>query len=302
MLTMPDHRLKNNVIAGMLFSAFLVFSQVSLPAPVLPPLNELKSGEQLTGKFVWFDLATTELEKQQAFYGAVFGWKFRALESAEDQYTLILNNDRNVAGMFLAKPREDIPAGALWIGLMSINDPVKAVSAVEQGGGVVHTQLMTVAQRGTYALFRDPDGALFGVLKSDSGDPPDHASAIGDFLWVDLFVDQPGKAAGFYQQLAGYELTKKEEKPGIERIILSSQGHSRAGVVPLPKAVKRAGWLPYVRVDDVDATLTKVTQAGGYIVAPPAEDLLDGNLAIISDPQGGVLGIVKWDESVTHRE
>ena len=62
------------------------------------------------------------------------------------------------------------------------------------------------ANRGTYALFRDPEGALFGVLHSDSGDPPDRDFAeigIGDFLWMDLFARDPSGSAEFYRHLAG---------------------------------------------------------------------------------------------------
>jgi len=299
---MPKDLFCYRAAPGFLLIVLLLIPLAGVSAPVLPPVNTAPTGERLTGKFIWFDLATASIEQQKVFYGEVFGWKFRTLGDTDDQYTLITNGDRNVAGMFLVKAREDAPVGALWIGLMSIEDPVKAASAVERGGGVVHAQPMTLTQRGTYAVFRDPDGALFGVLKSDSGDPPDQAVAIGDFLWVDLFADQPEKAAGFYQQLAGYELTKSEEKAGAERIILASHGLPRAGVVPLPEDVSRAGWLPYIKVEDVAATLKKVVEAGGYIMVPPAEDLLDGNLAIFSDPQGGVLGVVKWDEPAADKQ
>ncbi|WP_455207005.1 VOC family protein [Kaarinaea lacus] len=301
---MSIHRVKINFKAGLFLVVLLFLPQLvmSESAPVLPPLNKAKTNEQLTGKFIWFDLATTEFEKQKAFYGAVFGWTFRSIGNTSDDYTLTVNGDHNVAGMFDVKPKEGAKVGALWIGLMSTDDPVKAVATVEQAGGAVHTPPTTLAQRGTYALLRDPEGALFGVMKSDSGDPPDETAQIGDFLWMDLFANQPMKAGQFYQQLAGYELSKGEAKEGVERIILASHGKYRAGIVPLPEDANRAGWLPYVRVADVNETLKKVTDAGGYIMVAPDEDLLDGNLAIFSDPQGGVLGIVKWDEPAQDKE
>ena len=264
--------------------------------------NGEAANEQLTGKFIWFDLATTELDKQKAFYGNVFGWKFRKVSSTEDMYTLASNGKADVAGMFSFKPREGASGGALWIGLMSTGDPAKAASIVANNGGSIHTKPKELAKRGTYAILRDAEGALFGVLKSDSGDPPDMEIEIGDFFWMDLFAKEPSKAAQFYQQLAGYEISKGEAKEGVERLLLTSHGKARAGIVPLPEDANRAGWLPYVRVDDVAATLKKVTDAGGFIMVPPAEDLLDGNLAIFADPQGGILGIVKWDEPDTNKE
>lgn len=299
---MFDYRLKNHIVPVFLLFICLLLPLSSISAPVLPPLNSTPTGKQITGKFIWFDLATAEFEKQKRFYGAVFGWTFRSIGNADDDYTLIVNGDHNVAGMFAVKPKEGAKAGALWIGLMSTADPAKAVKTAEQGGGAVHTPPTTLAQRGTYALLRDPEGALFGVMKSDSGDPPDRATDIGDFLWMDLFANQPAKEGQFYQALAGYEVTKNEVKDNVDRLFLASHGKPRAGIVPLPDDANRAGWLPYVRVADVNETLKKVTDAGGYIMVAPDEDLLDGNLAIFSDPQGGVLGIVKWDESAQDKE
>ncbi|WP_455365675.1 VOC family protein [Kaarinaea lacus] len=298
---MTNNRLLRNMISGLLFT-FLLAPQLSTSAPALPPLNKTKTNEQLTGKFIWFDLATAEIEKQKEFYSTVFGWTFRSIGNASDDYTLIVNGDHNVAGMFAVKPKEGAKVGALWIGLMSTDDPEKAVNIVRQGGGAVHTAPTTMAQRGTYALLRDPEGALFGVIKSDSGDPPDKPSQIGDFLWMDLFVDQPEKAGQFYQQLGGYEISKDAVDDSVDRLILTSHGKSRAGIVPLPKDANRAGWLPYIRVADVNETLKKVSEAGGYIMVAPDQDLLDGNLAIFSDPQGGVLGVVKWDEPAEGKE
>lgn len=292
---MSRHRLIANAVAALLLPVLLLSTRLVVPAPLLPPLNSAQSGEQLDGKFVWHDLATTELEKQKTFYSDVFGWRYRTISNTDDQYTLVLNGEHSVAGMFSVTPRQDAQAGALWFGLMSANDLAKVASAVEQGGGAIHTQPTSLPQRGTYALFRDPEGALFGVLKSSSGDPPDADIEIGDFLWMDLFAHQPGQAGTFYRQLADYEITRNEVREGIERLVLNAHGRPRAGIVPLPEDANRAGWLPYVRVGDIKETLDKVATAGGYVMVPPDEDLLDGNLAIFADPQGGILGIVKWD-------
>lgn len=287
--------------ALLLLSASIPF-QFVMAAPTLPPLNNPPSGQQLTGKFVWFDLATLNLEKQKTFYGDVFGWTFHIISNTDDQYTLIKNGERDVAGMFSFKPREGVTIGAAWIGLMSIDDPAKAANFVKNNGGVVHSDPKAIAKRGTYALLVDPEGALFGVLKSESGDPPDKEIEIGDFFWMDLFAREPSKAGQFYKQVAGYELSKSEAKEDVDRVILTSHGKARAGVVPLPGDANRAGWLPYIRVADVDATLKKVTAAGGFIMVEPTPDLLDGNLAIFSDPEGGVMGVVKWVEPAADKE
>jgi predicted enzyme related to lactoylglutathione lyase len=80
----------------------------------------------------------------------------------------------------------------------------------------------------------------------------------------------------------------------VTRAVLASGGYARAGIAPLPAAVKQPGWLPYVLVDDVAGTLQRVRAAGGKVLVEPRAELLDGNLAVIADPRGGVLGIVNW--------
>ena len=102
------------------------------------------------------------------------------------------------------------------------------------------------------------------------------------------------RAASFYKQLAGYEIVDDEK--GVTRKFLRSADKYRAGIVPRPEEANRSGWLPYVRVHDVAATLKKVEAAGGQIMVEPDKALLDGNLAIFADPQGGIIGIVKWGQ------
>jgi predicted enzyme related to lactoylglutathione lyase len=180
------------------------------------------------------------------------------------------------------------------LALISVSDPAKAVRYVEQQGGSVIVPLATIAGRGTHVLFRDPQGAVFGVLKSESGDPADTPVADGDFFWLDLLARDPAQAAMFYRDLAGYEVSERELGPGVTRAVLASGGYARAGIAPLPTSVRQPGWLPYILVEDVAGTLQKVRAAGGQVLVEPRTELLDGNLAVIADPRGGVLGIVNW--------
>lgn len=273
----------------------LLFSQQQLVSAVeLPPLNSKNTQQQFPGKFIWFELATHNLAKQKDFYGAVFDWNFQTISKTDEQYTLINNNGRNIAGMFSVEPREGSTLGALWIGLMSVKDPARASQTVKKAGGAVHTPPKKVAKRGTYALFRDPEGALFGVLKSDSGDPDDSKAGTGDFIWMDLFARDMTQSARFYQQLAGYEVETRELSKGGQRLILNASDTARAGIVPLSENANRSGWLPYIKVNDVRATIKKINSAGGHIMVAPDKDLLDGNLAVFVDPLGGIMGIVKW--------
>ena len=293
-------QLKRYAVAGLLAGFSLLVPQFGISG-LLPQLDSTDAGQRLPGKFIWFDLATSGLEEQKRFYGSVFGWTFRSIGQTDDQYTLIINGDRAVAGMFAVPPTGNAGAGALWIGLISTDDLGKTLAAVKQAGGAVHLPQTTVPKRGTFALAIDPEGALFGLLRSDSGDPPDERAAVGSFLWMDLFSEEPSEAGRFYQRLADYEINREAVKEGVDRLILSAFGKARAGIVPLPEEANRAGWLPYIRVDDVAEALARVEAAGGVVMVSPQADLLDGNLAIFADPEGGVMGVVKWDDPVAEQ-
>ena len=253
-----------------------------------------QSARYYPGKFVWFDLVTDDPALLRQFYGAVFGWQFRIVGKPPASYTLIENGGDNIGGLFYHARPAGASSSARWLSLISVLDPAASVRYVEQHGGTVIAPLATIAGRGTHALFRDPQGAVFGVLKSESGDRPDTPVETGDFFWVDLLAPDPAKATEFYSGLAGYEASAREVNANTKRVVLSSGGYARAGIVPLPAPVKQPGWLPYVLVDDVAGTLQKATAAGGRVLLQPRPDLLDGNLAVIADPRGGVFGVVRW--------
>jgi predicted enzyme related to lactoylglutathione lyase len=87
------------------------------------------------------------------------------------------------------------------------------------------------------------------------------------------------------------------EVAGRGRTLLATNGIARAGVARLPAGSTRPAWLPYILVDDVPATLERARRAGGRIVMQPRTDLLAGNLAVIADREGAVIGIVNWVRS-----
>ena len=247
-------------------------------------------GRVLPGKFVWLDLATEDPERARQFYGAVFGWTFRDATGTPTPYVLIESPLGKVGGMFKRARPAGAPVGSRWLGLMSVRDPAQAAQYVRQRGGEVLVAPVTIPGRGTHAVFRDPHGAAFGVMRSE-GDPVDDPVADGELFWMDLYSVAPRDVAGFYAGLAAYAIDVAQTT-GAERFILSNDGIARAGIVNAGKGPP--GWLPYILVDDVRATLDRATGAGATVLLPPRGNLLGGNLAIIADPSGGAIGIVSW--------
>jgi predicted enzyme related to lactoylglutathione lyase len=68
---------------------------------------------------------------------------------------------------------------------------------------------------------------------------------------------------------------------------------ARAGILQQPNAAGLApAWLPYILVDNVAGTVERAVKAGGKVLIAPNANRLNGNLAIIADPNGGVIGVV----------
>jgi predicted enzyme related to lactoylglutathione lyase len=135
------------------------------------------------------------------------------------------------------------------------------------------------------------------VLAAEDGDPPDTPVEEGEVFWLDLFATDPAKEAAFYAALAGYEVDRGEIA-GRTRTLLATIGIARAGVALSPASAGHSEWLPYILVADVPATLQRVRENGGRVLAPRA-DLLGGQLAVIADREGGVIGIVNWADEAT---
>ena len=263
--------------------------------PTLPALTSPASGERIPGKFVWFDLATPDLDEAQSFYQDVFGWSYRSPGVSADEYVLVLNGGQPIGGMFQAEPAGGEQDGATWVALMSVEDVDQAVAKARSAGARVEVEPADVPARGRHALMRDPADAIFGVLRSSSGDPPDAEVPLGGMFWADLFAQDVEAMVAFYAQLAPYEATSRQLVEGGEGRILNAGGMPRAGLVPVDEEANRSAWVPYVRVADVQATLDRAVESGGFVIVAPDPAILDGNLGIFVDPNGGVTGAVRWD-------
>jgi uncharacterized protein len=266
--------------------------------PVMPAIADPATNVAIPGKFTWFDLATSSTSASEKFYGKVFGWKFVSLPGTTERYVLIQNEGRAIGGMFLSRDTAGAKVGARWLSFVSVGSNMdRVIAMMAAGGGKVLLPATAVPGRGTHAIVRDAQGAIIGLLNSSSGDRADAPVESGEFFWVDLYARDPVAAASAYKQL-GYEVYS-DEVSGDDRLVLAAKGYARAGIVKLPDAAREPGWLAYVQVDDVPATLARVRAAGGKVLREPDPAVLGGQFAVFADPQGGVLGVLHWPSSAT---
>lgn len=108
------------------------------------------------------------------------------------------------------------------------------------------------------------------------------------FVWYELMTTDTKGATAFYTRVVGWQAADAGQ-PGMEYTLLKAGGNNAAGLMTLPReacdAGARPGWIGYVGVDDLDAMLVRLTQAGGAVHRPAMDIPGIGRLAVVADPQ-----------------
>lgn len=113
---------------------------------------------------------------------------------------------------------------------------------------------------------------------------------VHNFVWYELMVPDIGKAIEFYGAVIGWN-ARDAGVPGFDYKLLYAGERMVAGLMALNGPQDQAGWLGYVGVADVDASVARILQKGGTILMP-ADDIPNiGRYAVVADPQGAVFAL-----------
>lgn len=117
----------------------------------------------------------------------------------------------------------------------------------------------------------------------------------GAISWSELVTSDLAAARAFYSKLFGWS-TKDMPVASGSYATCQVGDASVAGIMSVPAEAKGMPptWGIYVTVDDVDATLKQVEQLGGKVLMPPMEVPGVGRMAVIQDPQGATLSVIKY--------
>jgi len=118
--------------------------------------------------------------------------------------------------------------------------------------------------------------------------------AQGTPSWVDLATtDLPG-AKAFYSALFGWSFDEQPTDDAGQTYTMVTRGErSLAGMMQQPQEQVDLGlppmWNTYISSSDLEATVAKVAEAGGSVMAPPFDVMDAGRMAVIVDPSGAVV-------------
>ena len=285
-----------------LLAAFLCVAGAvpTMSAPLqLPAIVEPAGHEHHLGKIIFVELVTPDLSAAKKFYAGLFGWTFRDIQAGETKYAEAFLDGRPVAGLI----HKDVPAGEhrqpAWLSFFAVENVDAAKMVAVQNGAKVLFEPHNVPDRGQEAVFADPQGAVFVVLASSSGDPPDVLATPGEWIWSSLITSDPDADAAFYQKLFNYEVYELPANPGVQHLLLASEDYARASVNTLPVDRPKAHphWLNYVRVEDAVKMSAKVVALGGRVLVEPQVDRHGGKVAVVADPLGASFGLLEWPDT-----
>jgi predicted enzyme related to lactoylglutathione lyase len=262
----------------------------------LPPLVQPASSEHHPGKVIWTDLVTSDLAGAKRFYGDLFGWTFTDIHIGDSDYSVALHDGEPMGGLLQRPVRPGEQRQPAWLTFISVRDVAAAERATVALGGKVLSKPHSYPRRGRQAVFADPQGAVFAVLQSSSGDPADELADPGEWIWSSLVTRDPGKGAAFYQTVFGYEAFDFSSDDGQEHVLLATNDYARATSNALPAGTTTAHphWLNFVRVVSTPDAVAKAQALGGRVLVEPHPDRHGGLVAVVADPAGAAFGLLEW--------
>lgn len=118
--------------------------------------------------------------------------------------------------------------------------------------------------------------------------------ATGTFCWNELGTTNVEAAKKFFTELFGWQL-KAGDVAGMEYNEIMVGNRAVGGMYQMGPEFgdMPSHWIPYVAVEDVDETARRVEELGGKVCVPPTDIPNTGRFAVINDPSGAAISIIK---------
>ncbi|UCE41398.1 MAG: VOC family protein [Candidatus Aminicenantes bacterium] len=122
---------------------------------------------------------------------------------------------------------------------------------------------------------------------------PTNDYKVGKFVWYDLLTDDVLAVKKFYGGLFGWQF-EGEERIDAEYTVILQSGTPIGGIVfRKEKKVDHSQWLSYLSVADVDRAVEMIKAKNGIIYREPFELPNRGRVAVVADPQGAAIVLIK---------
>ncbi|HYD04080.1 MAG TPA: VOC family protein [Reyranella sp.] len=119
----------------------------------------------------------------------------------------------------------------------------------------------------------------------------------GGFIWYELMTTDPEGAKAFYEPVVGWSMTTGHGDTDDYGFLTAPDGAIVGGLLRLTGEMTaggaRPGWLGYIAVADVDATVREIEAKGGRCLMPARDVEMAGRIAMVADPGGAPFYVMK---------
>ena len=208
---------------------------------------------------------TPDADRAAAFYGHVLGWNY-------DPQTHQVTNTKERIGLY------SVDGPPTLFCCYAVADLAGARQAIVDGGGTVDE--LEQFEFGTLSGATDSQGASFGVYQPNPGQPrPElNGSGPGELSYITYQVPDSTAFRAFYSRVLFWTFEPGRIDDGWQ----VQQSHPMAGVAG---GNAEAVTVPMWTVEDVDAAVSRVREAGGTVIDEPSQQAY-GTSALCTDDQG----------------
>jgi predicted enzyme related to lactoylglutathione lyase len=246
------------------------------------------------GRFVWYELMTTDMEAAKAFYAEVVGWGTQDASMPGMAYTLFTAGGASVSGLMgLPEDARKLGFRPSWLGYVGVNDVDATADRIKQLGGAVHVPPKDVPNISRVSVAVDPQMATIALFKWLEGgqEQPAELSTPGRVGWHELLAADWEKAWAFYAELFGWQKADADIGAVGTYQLFSVGGQTIGGMFTKPPMVPMPFWLYYFNIGDIDAAAKRVKAGSGQILDGPIEVPGGSWIVKCADPQGAIFAL-----------
>ena len=114
----------------------------------------------------------------------------------------------------------------------------------------------------------------------------------GKIGWIDMTVDNAAELRDFYAAVVGWNFEEVSMGDYSDYSMMTADGETVSGICHArgSNAELPGGWLVYITVDDIEASVAACAANGGEVLVP-VRGLAGGRLCVIRDPAGATAAL-----------
>lgn len=246
--------------------------------------------------FCWVDLTTTDKQSAIDYYSELFGWT-NMPSSSIVHYDMFLLNKKAVAA--INEMPEEVKSlqssSPYWMAHIAVENIEKSLNRVEElGGTLISNAINEAGDNGLFAVIQDPEGAILGLWQGINHYGFAYSNINSSFCWSEHASRNSNISIPFYEQLFSWS-SKTENFGDLPYTTFYFNERPVAGLYIMGSDMANipCHWLPYFMISNIDTAIAITHKYNGKLLIPKTFIEHIGFFSVISDPQGGVFGLIQ---------